>query len=139
MAKFAFRLQALLAFRARREEQAKLAYTGKRLEIEGVESAIRDIRDSRARKFTLARIGIDDFVALERCLLVLDEREREQRIILEVLEQEAERLRELWIAAKQDLEAIARLREKRYSEWLYLEDRTEQNALDEWATLGRAS
>lgn len=60
-----------------------------------------------------------------------------QETVISILLIEEDEARRVYLQARQDAEAIERLREKRYAEWLAEEDRLENLALDEWATQRR--
>lgn len=139
MASFRFRLQRVLEFRSECEQDAKKAYLAKRSEVVAVENAIAAIRQRRLDALAEPRSALDHFLLLEAELLRLDDHERDQKVVLSVLNDEAEGLRVAWVRHKQELEAMEKLREKAYAQWLHEENRREQAELDEWAVLRRAA
>ena len=139
MANFKFRLQKVLEYRAALETGAKGIYLAKRSEVLAAEAVINGIRRRRLEALSEPRSALEHFRALEAQLLRLDDEEREQTIVLNVLNDEAEALRIEWIRHKQELETIEKLREKAFDAWTQEANRREQAELDEWAVLRRAA
>ena len=139
MARFRFRLQKVLEFRASCETAAKNLYLAKRSEVLAIEAGIGAIRQRRLDALSEPRSSLDHFRFLESELLRLDDDEREQNVVLSVLNDEAEALRIAWTRHKQDLETIEKLREKAFAEWTQELNRREQAELDEWSVLRRAA
>lgn len=139
MAKFVFRLQKVLEFRADSEAEAKRRFLGKRSEVLAIEGVIAEIGARRLAALSEPRSALDQFRMLESELLRLDDYERDQRVVLSVLNDEAESLRVDWVRHKQELETMIKLREKAEDEWKSTQERIEQAELDEWAVLRRAS
>ena len=139
MARFRFRLEKVLEFRAGREAAAKSTYLAKRSELLAAEAVLGNIRQRRLDALSEPRSLIEHFRFLESQLQRLDDEERSQRVILSVLNDEAEALRIAWTRHKQDLETIVKLREKAHAEWTRDQDRREQAELDEWSVLRRVA
>ena len=139
MISFKFRLQKVLEFRASCETTAKNLYLAKRSEVLATEAEIINIRKRRLDTLSEPRSSIDAFRILEGELLRLDDEEREQNVVLSVLNDEAETLRIAWTRHKQDLETIEKLREKAHDEWTKEVNRREQAELDEWSVLRRVA
>ncbi len=72
-------------------------------------------------------------------LIRLDDDERSQNTVLSVLYDEEATLRGAWTKKKQELEAVAKLRENAVEAWTRDENRREQSELDEWAVLRRVA
>jgi flagellar export protein FliJ len=134
MRKFQFTLQPLLSHRQRLEQTAKDAFLNKQSEILEMEALILGIARFRNDLLHTPILTLSDHQALEGRLQRADDEERMHQTALGVLRDESERLRLAWIGARQELEAVLKLREKAHAEWLYEAEREEQNALDEWAT-----
>lgn len=82
---------------------------------------------------------INELLSREQRLELLQARHREQSIVIEVLiEDEARALAE-WNARKQDVQALEKLHDKAFSEWMYEVNREEQAFLDEWTNGRRAA
>lgn len=139
MASFRFRLQKVLEFRAKLEAESKRTFLAKRSEVVAIENEIAQTRARRLEALTRPRASLDDYLLLEADLIRLDDVERQQNVVLSVLNDEAEALRLAWTRHKQELEAIVKLREKAHDEWMHAETRREQAELDEWAVLRRAA
>jgi flagellar export protein FliJ len=134
MRKFQFPLQPLLTLRRRLEDEAKNAFLNKQAEILELEALILGVIRYRSDLLATEIKSLADHQALEARLLKTDDDERMHRAATAVLRDEAERLRSLWIAARQELEAVLKLREKAHAEWLYESEREEQAQLDEWTS-----
>ena len=137
MAKFIFRLQKVLEYRADLETAAKNAYLGKRLEVLASEAIVSKIKQRRLDVLSEPRTTIAAYRLLETELIRLDDDERAERVVLSVLYNEEETLRKAWTKQKQELEAVVKLREKAFDEWTKETDRREQAELDEWSVLRR--
>jgi len=136
---FKFRLQKVLEFRASCETTAKNQYLAKRSEVLAVEADISRIRQRRLDALAEPRSSLEHFRLLEAQLQRLDDEEREQHVVLSVLNDEAEALRVAWTRHRQDLETMEKLREKAFAEWTQEANRREQAELDEWSVLRRAA
>ena len=139
MASFKFRLQKVLAYRASCETEAKNLYLAKRSEVLAIEAIIGRIKQRRLDVLSEPRSALDHFRHLEAELLRLDDEEREENVVLSVLNDEAEALRISWTRHKQELETIEKLRERAFDGWTYEMNRREQAELDEWSVLRRAA
>src|SRR5271165_2330079 len=106
MAKFAFRLQKVLEYRAACETEAKNLYLAKRSEVLATEAAIGAIKERRFTALSEPRSTLEHMRTLEVVLLSLDDEERAQNVILSVLNDEAEALRVSWTHVKQELETM---------------------------------
>lgn len=139
MRKFEFRLEKLLEYRRILEEAAKksaMAATARR--IEG-EADVDEVRDRRGTALGLRLESLDERRQLERYLEKLDDDERAGLAAVSVLLAEEENAQRLWMKAKQDVDAVEKLREKALEEWKLEESRAEQRELDEWAVTRRVA
>lgn len=139
MAKFQFRLQKVLDYRAILEEQAKDAYLDAKAARLEAEAVIQSIGDRRKKSLASEAASIQDRLALEDLMHSLDDQERQQKIIIEMLLHDEEARQREWIEKKQELETLEKLREKEYDAWMLDENRKEQAALDEWAVTRKAA
>ena len=139
MAKFAFRLEKVLHYRADREKAAKNAYLSKRLEVLAQEAVIEKNRERRLAILSEPRTTLTDFRTLEGELIRLDDNERMEKVVLSVLYDEEKAQRVAWTRQKQELETVVKLREKAFDEWTREVDRREQAELDEWSVLRRVA
>jgi len=139
MRKFRFRLRKVLEHRERLEEDAKTAFLNARAQRLDAERMLEALAGVRAEALARPLAGLEDRLVLERFLEALADRERQQRIVVRTLEDEEESMRQAWIEARRDAEALRKLREAARAEWQAEADRREQAALDEWAVLRRAS
>ena len=140
MHKFSFRLQRLLNYRVMHEKWTKdafLAARARRLEVEDECSKIADMRESLLHS---ASNDLPARIALESTLERLDDAQRAQETVIGILSDEEGRARDHWLKAKQEAEAIDKLRESRLEEWQVEATRAEQNELDDWSSArGHAS
>jgi flagellar FliJ protein len=137
MKKFEFRLQKVLDFRAAMEEMAKDAYLdarNKRIEAEALITAIED-----RRREILDRTGdsIAERQSTDDLMIRLDDEKRSQLTIISVLRSEEDNFNAEWIKAKQDREALEKLREKAQVDYDLEISRSEQKELDEWSVTRR--
>jgi flagellar export protein FliJ len=137
MKKFEFRLQKVLDFRAAMEGMAKDAYLdarNKRIEAEALITAI----ENRRREIL---DGTGDSIAerqsTDELMIRLDDEKRSQLTIISVLRSEEDNFNAEWIKAKQDREALEKLREKAQVDYDLEILRSEQKELDEWSVTRR--
>jgi len=135
--RFDFRLQSVLEYRLLTEEWAKEAYLDaktKRLEAEVALLGIQQQRDDLLRT---PAFDIEDLQALDLRLKLVDDKESQQRLVLQVLKNEEDNCFEQWQQRKNDVDVITKVRDKAYDEWQRDMDRAEQYALDEWSVQRR--
>jgi flagellar export protein FliJ len=136
---FDFRLKKVLEYRRLTEEWAKEAYLEARSARLEAEIARIVIEKERHDLFNNTPRTINELLSREQRLELLQARHREQSIVIEVLiEDEARALAE-WNARKQDVQALEKLHDKAFSEWMYEVNREEQAFLDEWTNGRRAA
>ncbi|MBX3119387.1 MAG: flagellar FliJ family protein [Fimbriimonadaceae bacterium] len=139
MAKFQFRLERVRDYRAILEEQAKDAYLDAKVARLEAEAFIHSINDQRNRLLSTEMSTVHERVALQEMVQALDDQERQQKIIVEMLAHDEENRRLEWIDKKMELETLEKLRQKEYEAWMLDESKKEQAALDEWATTRKAA
>lgn len=139
MAEFAFRLQRVLEYRELVEGWAKDAYLearGARLEAAAVLEAIGQKRKDLIAKPTKT---IEDRLALQACIEKSREDERQQNVVIELLESDEAKRKEDWTEARKELQALEKLRESALAQWKLEEDRREQKTADELTIQRRAA
>lgn len=139
MKMFDFRLKKVLEYRRLTEEWAKDAYLEARTARLEAEIARIVIEKERFELYNGVPRTINELLSREQRLELLQARHREQCIVIDVLlEDEARALAE-WNARKQDVQALEKLHDKAFAEWMYEVNREEQAFLDEWTNGRRAA
>ncbi|MCU0315530.1 MAG: flagellar FliJ family protein [Fimbriimonadaceae bacterium] len=138
MAKFQWRLQRLLEYRQLLEKQAKDAFLQAKARTNGAEADKARMERDLASQIP-ERSSEDLHLILSHGSFVerLEDLIQSQAAVISVLVDEEETFRLAWIFAKQESEALLKLRERALAEWQIEETRLEQNALDEWAVMRR--
>lgn len=139
MTKFSFRLERLLDHRRNEEQAAKDHYLQSRAKRIDLEHDIEGVRGIREKSLGRIASNLRERMDLELYLQRLEDESRALHSALGVLVDEEHRARELWLRAKQDADALDKLRENEYAEWVKEANKKEQEALDEWATMRRAA
>lgn len=139
MAKFEFRLQQVLDYRAMEEGWAKSAYLEARANRIEKEVELAALHDHRKTMLGAPVFTLDEHRNLEVMLLRLDDEEEELKAVINVLQNEEEVALNTWHDRKRDLEVLVKLREKAEDEWKAEEARREQAELDEWTSMRRAA
>ncbi|HAY13185.1 MAG TPA: flagellar FliJ family protein [Fimbriimonadaceae bacterium] len=137
MAKFKFRLETVRKVRDRAREEAKRLYLEAIARRVQAEAARDEIRQRLAAIASFPARDLTDRFSQDAMILRLTDDVSSQETVISILVMEEEEAQKAYLQARQDAEAIERLREKRYAEWLAEEDRLENLALDEWATQRR--
>jgi len=137
--RFVFKLQKVLEYRELLEKEAKDAYMEARAKTIEAEAELARMIEHRKAVIRQPLSSLDDHLALDAYVQACEDKERQQHLVIQVCEAEEEQKRLLWIEAKKDYQAIAKLRDKAFGEWLAEESRREQNDLDEWAVLRRTA
>ncbi|MCW5941854.1 MAG: flagellar export protein FliJ [Fimbriimonadaceae bacterium] len=137
MARFRFRLQRVLEFRATCEEAAKREFQQAQAAVLATERERDAWHDKKRRLLGSETRDIAERQTLEAAVLNLDDRVRHLQIAIEQLRQEAERAMERWRAAKIELEVMEKLRDKAFEAHRLEESRREQAEMDEFAVLRR--
>jgi flagellar export protein FliJ len=139
MKKFNFRLQKVLEFREMLEGWAKDAYLDARSSKLEAELGLLQIQTKRYDVLHSAANGIEGLRTIEQQLRALDEKEFEQKVVINVLANEEEKTLEEWTEKKIELQALQKMFDKQYAEWQLEMDRKLQGELDEWALRKRAA
>lgn len=139
MAKFRFRLEKLLDYRRHLEDAAKSAYMEARARRIDAEYDLQGIAQTRATTLKHGLPCLEERRALHSYISRLEDQERAQQSIISVLTDEEEQFRKSWLKAREDAEALQKLRDNEYDNWQLEVSRREQAELDEWAVLRRAA
>ncbi len=139
MANFHFRLQRVLDYRELLEQNAKDAYLEARANRLVAEAESEQFGIRRSRLTSGASKTIQDRIAIERMMNRIENEERQQATVIEILTQEEETKREEWIEKRKEQETLVKLSERDKEEWFIEEKRKEQTESDEWAVNKRAS
>jgi flagellar protein FliJ len=139
MAKFKFRLQRLLDHRRLLEKSAKDAWLKQRAEKVQAEEELSEMRAKRNQLASQTVTQFSDLIQQQHALSRLESLEKSFMAAIAVLENEEEAAYRVWMNAKQDAEAIEKLREKAKEFWDKEMERREQAELDEWAVMRRAA
>ena len=137
MANFQFRLQKVFEYRELEEQWAKDNYLAKQVARIEAESELDSIEAQRVRFIQAGAYDLGARLELEQRLSKLDDNERAAHVLIAHLQDEEDAARSEWIIRRQEKSALEKLREKAVVSWQQLEDRREQNALDEWAVQRR--
>jgi flagellar FliJ protein len=137
MKKFEFRLQKVLDFRAAMEEMAKDAYLDARNKRIEAEALITAIEDRRREILDGTGDSIAERQSTDELMIRLDDEKRSQLTIISVLRSEEDNFNAEWIKAKQDREALEKLREKAQVDYDLEISGSEQKELDEWSVTRR--
>jgi flagellar export protein FliJ len=135
--RFDFRLQSVLEYRLLTEEWAKEAYLDAKTKRLEAEVALLGIQQERDDLLGTPAFDIEDLQALDLRLKLVDDKESQQRLVLQVLKNEEDNCFEQWQQRKNDVDIISKVRDKAYDEWQRDMDRAEQYALDEWSVQRR--
>lgn len=137
MAKFKFRLETVRKVRDRAREDAKREYLEAIARRVQAEAERDEIQKRLAAIASFPARDITDRFSQDAMILRLTDDVSSQETVISIFLIEEDEARRAYLQARQDAEAIERLREKRHAEWLAEEDRLENLALDEWATQRR--
>lgn len=139
MPDFEFRLQRVLDYRALAEEWAKDAYLDARAARLQAVAELETIEVRRGELLKSPHATLDDRLAMQNCLDKYDEDERQQRIVIDMLEADEAKRKDEWTEARKELQVMEKLREKALAEWTLDQNRREQKELDEWSVMRRAA
>lgn len=139
MKKFSFRLQKVMDFREAMESLAKDAYLDARSKRYEAEAMVANIETRRLELLAEPCVNIDALQVIDSLMIRLDDEVRAQQAVISVLKDEEEHLQSEWVRAKQDFEALVKLRDKAIEVHNKEVELEEQKELDEWATTKRAA
>lgn len=135
MAKFEFRLQKVLEYRGMVEQWAKEAYLDAQRKVFDAEAEREEIRATRQKILSRRMNSVEDLLALNAYVERLDDQEAMQDSILRILNDAVDTAKQEWIEAKQEAEALIKLRDGDLAEWTLDQERKEQAELDEMTVL----
>ncbi len=135
MAKFEFRLQKVLEYRGMVEQWAKEAYLDAQRKVFDAEAEREEIRATRQEILSRRMNSVEDLLALNAYVERLDDQEAMQDSILRILNDAVDTAKQEWIEAKQEAEALIKLRDGDLAEWTLDQERKEQAELDEMTVL----
>lgn len=135
MAKFEFRLQKVLEYRGMVEQWAKEAYLDAQRKVFDAEAEREEIRTTRQEILSRRMNSVEDLLALNAYVERLDDQEAMQDSILRILNDAVDTAKQEWIEAKQEAEALIKLRDGDLAEWTLDQERKEQAELDEMTVL----
>jgi flagellar export protein FliJ len=139
VAEFHFRLQRVLEYRELVEGWAKDAYLDAKAARIEAEAAVEAIGARRKELVEGPAETMQDRLAVQACLEKLAEDERQQRVVIEMLVGDEERLKQAWTEARKELQVLEKLREAARAEWQLEESRRERKEMDEFALQKRAA
>ena len=139
MKKFSFRLQKVMDFREAMESLAKDAYLDARAKRLEVEALVANIETRRQEILSEPCTHIDALQSIDALMIRLDDEVRAQQAVISVLTDEEEHRLAEWTRAKQEFEALVKLRDKALGAYQKEVELEEQKELDEWATSRRAA
>lgn len=139
MRKFKFRLEQVLNYRVLQETWAKDAFlAAKRARLSAEEKVAKLAKKhSMAQSKTCSKL--EDRVALEAYLSRLTEEISAEQAIADILLAEEEKARSEWTTAKQNRQALTKLKTAAEIEWAKEQALQEGKQLDEWSSSRRAA
>lgn len=139
MAKFKFRFEKVLQFRSDAAEAAKRGFMEARARTLAQEAEKVKILERKSETLKRGGGGLAERLSLMAFVDRLDGETTEQDIVLGVLRDEEEAARQKWITARQEFEAIEKLRANQFEEWNLKLLAEEQKMLDEFAIMRRGA
>ena len=136
MRRFKFRLEAVLKHRVVMEELAQQAFAKVQLELKAADHALAEMRTAYAEAVAGRGAGIDleDVSRRERYIDALLVRIGEQERVIEGINARLNDARIALVSARQAREAIERVKEQDYRQYLQDVAHEEQRQIDEMAT-----
>jgi flagellar protein FliJ len=139
MRRFEFKLEKVREFRRMLEEQAKKELQDTQRRVLEAEDELVNMLNKRQQSLSTALKSVQDRLAMQSYIAKLDDDRTSQESVIAILKQDEEYARQLWIHARQEAEALEKLREKAKEEYDQEAARIEQAELDEWANTRRAA
>lgn len=137
MHRFEFRLEKVLKVRQAAEQEFKEAFKAARQATKAMEHEIDQLDNQIERLMVTPYEQISDKVLADSHVICLKDERTSKLAALSILEQEGERAFDRWQKAKQDTEAVQKLRENAMLEYRQEVKRWEQKQLDEWTSSRR--
>ena len=135
MRKFKFRLESVLQYRRQLEEDAKNVYLESQRRRFELEDHILEISQIRCETLRSAVPDLQSRLVLQTWTEHLDHQQHHSEVALDILRQEEESARLIWVERRQEAEALEKLRIRQLEEYRLELGRFEQAELDEWAVM----
>ena len=139
MRKFKFRLANVLQFRRTVEEDAKNAYLEAQKRRYELEDHLKEISQVRQETLRSSAPDLSSRLALQSWMDHLDFQQHHADVALDILRQEEESAKLIWLERRQEAEALEKLQTRQKEEYQIELTRFEQAELDEWASMRRLS
>lgn len=139
MKAFDFRLKKVLEYRQLLEGWAKDAYLDARAGRLEAEVENLGIQRQKADLLNDVPTTVEGLLTQELRFNALDDKELQQRVILDVLTDEEAHALSVWTERRRDVSALERLHDRAYEEWVHEMTKEEQAFLDDWSSSRRAA
>lgn len=136
---FKFRLQTVLELRITQLEEAERTYGLAKSKRESAEADLYAIQQMRSDQIRKPVGDIQSRLNSQGYQARLEDEFRALQSAIGVLQDEEQQLMDAWIEARKEVKAVEKLKEKSYAEYVKEQERLEQIALDEWATMRRTA
>ncbi|HHW07800.1 MAG TPA: flagellar export protein FliJ [Clostridia bacterium] len=138
MARFHFRLEPVLNYRASLEERAKEELAGSLARYQREKQALEELAEdlsAHTQPVECGRLDLTQLTMLESYQRYLELQLERQSARVQAAEEAVSKCRRKLEQKMQERKAVEILKEKQYNEFVYREEREEQKFLDDMATL----
>jgi len=136
---FKFRLQTVLELRIEALDEAEKAYLLAKSKRDNAETDLLAIQQLRTEQVKKPVGDIQSRLSSQAYQSRLEDEYRAMQSAIAVLQDEETKLMAAWIDARKEVKAVEKLRENALSAYQKEQDRLEQIALDEWATMRKTA
>lgn len=136
---FKFRLQTVLELRLEALDEAERAYLLAKSKRDSAEVDLLAIQQLRSDQIKKPVGDIQSRLSSQAYQARLEDEYRAMQSAIAVLQDEESKLMDAWIEARKEVKAVEKLRENALAAYQKEQDRLEQLALDEWATMRRTA
>lgn len=136
---FKFRLQTVLELRIEALDEAEKAYLLAKSKRDNAETDLLAIQQLRTEQVKKPVGDIQSRLSSQAYQARLEDEYRAMQSAIAVLQDEEAKLMAAWIDARKEVKAVEKLRENALSAYQKEQDRLEQIALDEWATMRKTA
>jgi len=136
---FKFRLETVLELRREKLEEAERVYLLAKSKRDSAEADYLAIQQLRAEQVKKPVGDIQSRLNSQAYQARLEDEARALMSAISVLQDEEATLMAEWINARKEVKAVEKLRENALAAYQKEQDRLEQIALDEWATMRRTA
>jgi flagellar export protein FliJ len=136
---FKFRLQTVLELRIEALDEAEKAYLLAKSKRDNAETDLLAIQQLRTEQVKKPVGDIQSRLSSQAYQSRLEDEYRAMQSAIAVLQDEEAKLMAAWIDARKEVKAVEKLRENALSAYQKEQDRLEQIALDEWATMRKTA